>query len=190
MKRILLFIILLYHTQTQAQAQNLSKKKAIQGGKDILMGERVLQDNKKNRSQWQNILPDGGKHNEDKYVSKLSGSEDATFSSIIEYKNRQERFDSKFDDVDPVFVPEDSNYVYNVRSSGYIYYSVAIVVWLAIIVFLLFRLALGKCGGYKSDPPELTKLSKATPGVLILVAGFFFLGGIIVTFIGAQGYTN
>ena len=47
------------------------------------------------------------------------------------------------------------------------------------------RLALGKCGGYKSDKPDLTKLTKATPGVLIGIGSTIFLIGIIITFIGA-----
>ena len=52
------------------------------------------------------------------------------------------------------------------------------------------RLALGKCGGYNTEAPDITKLTKATPGILIGAGMFVFLVGIIITFIGAQGYTN
>ena len=89
-----------------------------------------------------------------------------------------------------LFLPEDSGYGKNLRNSGYIYYLFAVAVWGFVIIFLIIRLGAGKCGGYHSNPPELTKLSKATPAILIGMAGLIFLVGVVITFIGAQGYTN
>ncbi len=73
----------------------------------------------------------------------------------------------------------------NVRNSGWIFFLVAFGIWLYICIYLFMRLALGKCGGYNTDKPDLTKLTKATPGVLIGIGTLIFLIGIIVTFIGA-----
>ena len=44
---------------------------------------------------------------------------------------------------------------------------------------------MGKCGGYNTKKPDLTKLTKATPGVLIGIGTLIFLIGIVITFIGA-----
>lgn len=93
--------------------------------------------------------------------------------------------DRKFNEVENKFLPEHEDYIQNLRNSGWPFFIMAFGVWVYIAIYLFMRLALGKCGGYNMPKPDVTKLTKATPGVLIGIGTVIFLIGIIVTFIGA-----
>jgi len=77
-----------------------------------------------------------------------------------------------------------------IRNTGFIGYGIGAAILIYLVVYLILRMVFGKCGGFKSQRPDITKVTKATPGILILAGFIVFLVGIITTGLGAIGFSN
>ena len=68
-------------------------------------------------------------------------------------------------------------------------YIIGTVVVIYLIIYMFLRMVIGKCGGFRDPRPDINKVTKATPGILIGVGFVIFFIGAIVTGYGATGFS-
>ncbi len=90
---------------------------------------------------------------------------------------------------DDEFAPEDPTYDRGILVCSAPFYLIGIGIFGYLIGYLYMRLLKGKCGGYKSKKPKVSKKDKRRPMVSIIVGASLFIGGFVVVLIWVHFYT-
>jgi hypothetical protein len=87
------------------------------------------------------------------------------------------------------FAPEDSTYDRGILVCSAPFYLIGIGIFGYLICYLYMRLLKGKCGGYKSKKPKVSKKNKRRPMTAIILGAVMFIGGFVLVLIFVHFYS-